>query len=179
MKEIDKLIKDGKTLIIGIDGPCGSGKSTLAESLAKEYNCNIVHLDDFFLPFSLRTEERQKEIGGNLHYERLKEEVFHKLQQDVIEYNVFSCKVMDLLGTKTINTKPILIVEGSYSFRDDLISYYDFKIFCDIDKENQKNNIIKRGQDYNVFSEKWIPKEEEYFKVFNIKDRADIVLKFF
>ena len=44
--------------IIAIDGRCAAGKTTLAARLAKELGGDVIHMDDFFLPLELRTEER-------------------------------------------------------------------------------------------------------------------------
>ena len=49
-------------------------------------------MDDFFLPFELRTAERLKEPGGNVHYERFIDEVVSKLSAgEPFEYGVFRC----------------------------------------------------------------------------------------
>lgn len=39
--------KVGNTRFIAIDGHGGSGKSTLAKLLAKHFNAEIIHTDDF------------------------------------------------------------------------------------------------------------------------------------
>ena len=66
--------------IIAIDGRCAAGKTTLAARLAKELGGDVIHMDDFFLPLELRTEERFREPGGNVHYERFKTEVLKPLE---------------------------------------------------------------------------------------------------
>ena len=54
-KQIDDLLKTGKQIIIAIDGNCTAGKTTLAAVLEKEYDCNVFHMDDFFLRPEQRT----------------------------------------------------------------------------------------------------------------------------
>ena len=51
---ICNILHEGKR-ILAIDGRCTSGKTTLAEQIEKSLPCNIVHIDDFYLPFSKRT----------------------------------------------------------------------------------------------------------------------------
>ena len=46
-KQIDRLLAQGKQIIVAIDGPCTSGKTTLAGKLCEIYNCNVFHMDDF------------------------------------------------------------------------------------------------------------------------------------
>jgi uridine kinase len=64
-------------LLIGIDGKGGSGKSTLAARLAETYeDLQIVEVDDFYLPESMRGEEA---IGSNFDWRRLREQVLEPL----------------------------------------------------------------------------------------------------
>ena len=75
-RRIEALLQSDKDrILIGIDGRTGSGKSSLAKKLAEEFFCNLFHMDDFFLQGFQRTEERRKEIGGNVDYERFQREV--------------------------------------------------------------------------------------------------------
>ena len=68
-----------KPLLIAIDGKCGSGKTTLGFYLKRQFDANLFHMDDFFLQDSQRTEERLAETGGNVDYERFREEVLKSL----------------------------------------------------------------------------------------------------
>lgn len=153
--------------IIIIDGKSGAGKTTYANSISD----NIVHMDDFFLPIELRTEERLKEVGGNIHYERFKEEVIGGiLSGKNFEYRVFSCKEMDYVGKRKISLDKDIVVEGAYA----LHPYFDWdslglnieKKFMDIDKDEQMKRILKRNGPLvaEIFRDKWIPMEEAYFK---------------
>ena len=38
-----------KPFIVSIDGRCASGKTTVASRLERELDCNVIHLDQFFL----------------------------------------------------------------------------------------------------------------------------------
>ena len=62
---IQQLLCEKETVIVAIDGNCTSGKTTLANQLAANYDCNVFHMDDFFLPVDMRTEERLTTPGGN------------------------------------------------------------------------------------------------------------------
>jgi uridine kinase len=48
----------GCPFLVAIDGRCASGKTTLAGKLRSALKCNVVHMDNFYLPFAKRTEER-------------------------------------------------------------------------------------------------------------------------
>ena len=86
-----------ETFVIAIDGRAASGKSTLAARLAEILDTDIVHMDDFFLPPSLRTAERLAEPGGNVHYERFAETIIsHLKNNESFTYPVFNCSKMQL-----------------------------------------------------------------------------------
>jgi hypothetical protein len=96
-KQIDALLCTGKFLVIAIDGNCTAGKTTLAAMLEKMYDCNVFHMDDFFLRPEQRTPERYAQPGGNVDYERFREEVLVPLLQGgEFAYQPFSCKTFTL-----------------------------------------------------------------------------------
>ncbi|MEF9946389.1 MAG: uridine kinase [Lachnospiraceae bacterium] len=166
-------------MVIGIDGRCGAGKTTLANLLSDKLDAPVIHMDDFFLPLSLRTKERLEEAGGNIHYERFKEEVTKGLNMNQsMTYRAFDCKIMDYSHEILIPKAPITIVEGVYSFHPFFGNVYDYKIFCDIMKENQKARIISRNgkENYEQFEQRWIPMEEKYFDEFGIREQCDITI---
>lgn len=179
----DEDYMDEEILIIAIDGPSGSGKTTLAAFLQEKFDANVFHMDDFFLREEQRTEERLKEVGGNIDYERFREEVLIPLWYgDPVTYRPFSCKTMQLEKDKEeiIKPKRINIVEGSYSQHPYFGEPYQLRIFCDIDKESQLENISKRIGDnrelMTKFRNEWIPKEEEYIKANELDEKADVYI---
>ncbi|MFI3200058.1 MAG: hypothetical protein R3Y54_00850 [Eubacteriales bacterium] len=166
--------------VIAIDGPCGSGKSTLADAIAQNALVDIIHMDDFYLPLELRTEDRLQECGGNLHYERFYEEVVKGIQSNKeFSYQKFSCQAMDYVETVKVSNQNPIVIEGSYSLRSDFRELYTKKVYLEVDEGTQKARIIKRvGKErYEDFKNVWIPKEKEYLDQFEIKEKADIILK--
>ena len=177
IKEIDKLLLKQSNVFIAIDGMAASGKSTLAEKLVNHFNGEIIHLDDFFLQDFQKTKERLAEIGGNLDYERLLEEVFLPLKtKKEFVYNLYNCQTKTF--TKKEFKKPkLLIFEGAYSLRDEFLSCYDLKILMLIDNELQLERIERRNKlMFESFKNIWIPKENEYIETFNLKEKVDIVI---
>jgi len=63
IREIDRICeeKDGQ-ILIAIDGQSASGKTTLGELLKEWYDCNLFHMDDFFLAYG--TAHRRKDAGN-------------------------------------------------------------------------------------------------------------------
>ena len=168
-----------KHIVISVDGNSASGKSTLAENLANLLNGEVVHCDDFFLPQEMRTDKRLSEIGGNIHYERLKEEVIDKLRKPtVISYKAYNCQNSSFKN-KFLMNKKIIIVEGAYSSHPYFENYADFKIFLKVDEETQRERILKRNGEEMLkrFINEWIPKENKYFNEFKIEEKADIIIR--
>lgn len=164
------------SFVVAIDGPCASGKTTLAERLAQVTGAGIVHMDDFFLPMELRTKERLGEPGGNVHYERFKEEVLPALERGVdFSYRRFDCGKMELMGERQVCGADIAIVEGSYSCHTKFGDYMDVRVFCHVCPKEQLARIARRdGADaVEMFKQCWIPMEEAYLEAYHIREQAD------
>lgn len=167
------------SFVVAIDGPCASGKTTLAERLAAVTGAGIVHMDDFFLPEELRTKARLEEPGGNIHYERFLEEVsLHLKRGEDFSYRCFDCSTMTFAKERSVSSREMVIVEGSYSSHPKFRNYADIRIYIDVDPEVQLKRILKRDgeQALEVFKERWIPMEEIYLKAYSIRAHADIVM---
>ena len=168
-----------RPLVIAIDGRAASGKSTLAEQLSEVLDADVIHMDDFFLPPELRSEERLAEPGGNVHYERFCEEVLPYLNSpELFSYRTFDCSRMDYNGESIVRNTPIRIVEGSYSHHPKFGKYADLFLFLDVDTEEQLRRIrLRNGEEKaQMFAKKWIPMEERYFAAFEIKTHAGAII---
>lgn len=186
MKQLLDYIKtelaktEKRPFLIAIDGNCGSGKTTLANYLKEQLSCSLFHMDDFFLQPHQRTEERLSEPGGNVDYERFKEEVLdHVADAAGVIYRPFSCHEWKLADdTLTIPYNDIVVIEGSYSHHPYFKDVYDVKIFLEILAEEQKKRIVHRDGEaiWPMFENKWIPMENKYFEEFEIKEISDYVI---
>jgi uridine kinase len=162
--------------VLAIDGRCGAGKTTMAKTLAALLDAAVVHMDDFFLPGRLRTDQRLAEAGGNIHYERFLDEVIAGLRSGkAFQYRKFSCAEMDYTDVVTVEEKPVTIVEGVYSMHPLFQKAYDIRVFCDIDKDRQQSRLLVRdgAERYKQYRDRWIPLEETYFKTFKIRESCD------
>ena len=179
LERIDSLIQSKDLVIIAIDGNSGSGKSSLASIIEKKYDCNIFHMDDFFLRPEQRTTDRLREIGGNIDYERFKEEVIDRIIiRKGFSYRKYDCKSKSLDESVRVEPKKLNVIEGVYSIHPTLSRFYDLKIFLSIDKEEQIRRISERENPSILkrFIEEWIPLEDEYFKEIGISNKCDLIL---
>ena len=188
MTEHAKIISDillnkakGKErIIIAIDGRCASGKTTLAKELSQMLNCNVIHMDDYFLRPEQRTSERLSIPGENVDHERFLSDVLLPLEGGkAFAFRPFSCNNCSLGDPIKVTPKGINIIQGSYSCHPSLWEHYDLRIFLTVSPEEQFKRIVKRNGEQNaeVFRTRWIPLEEKYFTAFDIAQRCDIVLK--
>lgn len=163
--------------IIAIDGRCAAGKTTLAKFLSENMNCDVIHIDDFFLPANKRTEERMTKRGGNIDFERLISEILTPIKNgETYVYSKYNCQNGSFSAGQRVNPQKITVVEGSYSCHPCVFPFYDLHVFLDIDKEKQKERVLRRNKDNSdAFFSKWIPMEEKYFSEFNIKDKCEII----
>lgn len=160
----EKMRKDGRATV-AIDGRAASGKTTAAELIARLYDGEVVHMDDFFLPATLRSEARYAEPGGNVHYERFKTEVKEPLSRgERISYGKFSCREGKITEYTELRADGLVIVEGAYSMHPCFGDIYDIKAFCTVDKAEQLKRIQMRDGGFALesFKKLWIPLEERY-----------------
>ena len=179
LEEIAARREDGRVFVIAIDGRAASGKSTLAKLLITVVDADIIQMDDFFLPPTLRTDERFLIPGGNVHYERFSEEVVPNIAKpEPFSYRVFDCGIMDYNGRKSVENKLFRIVEGSYGCHPIFGRYADLTVFLRVDPEEQMKRILSRNGEKmaELFRRRWIPLEETYFDHYSISEKADLRL---
>ena len=178
-ENIDKRLKE-KELNIAIEGGSAGGKTTLSCLLSTVYDCNVIHMDDFFLRPEQRTPQRFAEIGGNIDRERFLAEVLEPLKEGKeFSYQKFDCSTMSLGEWERVSKKPLTIIEGAYSMHPAFSDYYDFSVFLAVSTSLQKQRIEKRnpGKMALRFFNEWIPLERTYFEKTKTEERCDLVIQ--
>ncbi len=176
--KIDALLATGKRVLVAIDGNSGAGKSALGALLADVYDCNLFHMDHFFLRPEQRTEERLRETGGFVDYERFNDEVIRGLESGKpFSYRVFDCGKKVLGEEVRVEPKQLNIIEGSYSMHPTLAAHYDLKIFLQVPPDEQARRILKRNGEAMLkrFLGEWIPRENQYFQTMGIREQCDLI----
>lgn len=175
---VEKMLKETGHALLAIDGRCASGKTTAAELLSVCFDAPIIHADDFFLPPELRSTERYVEPGGNIHYERIAEEVIPNLiSGEPFSYGIFDCSTLKVSKKRKVRAAAVRIFEGAYSLHPKLGDYADISVFLDIAPNEQLDRIRERNGAYaEEFRRRWIPLEEKYFNWFDIKSNCDFII---
>lgn len=165
--------------LIAIDGRCGAGKTTLAEEIQKKMECNVFHMDHFFLRPEQRTKERLMQAGGNIDHERFLEEVLLPLREGkAVRYQPYDCHLQQLREEVLVEPRIINLIEGSYSCHPALWEQYDLRVFLSVSSDLQIQRIRRRNgeEGARMFEERWIPLEERYFARYELEKRCDMVL---
>ncbi len=181
---VERLCAGRKSpLLVAIDGRTGAGKTTLAKYLRARFSCNLFHMDDFYLQGYQRTPERLREVGGNVDYERFREEVLIPvLRGETVHYQPFNYLTMDfdLSYARRIPPKRLNLIEGTYSMHPYFGDPYDLRIFMDVEYAVQLRNVIDREgtAELDDYIDKWIPKTDRYLERFGIEERCEIRIRF-
>jgi len=191
-------IKKDHPIKVGIDGVDAAGKTFLADELAdylKEKNQDVIiaSIDGFHNSKEIRYKKGRDSADGyyndSFNYSALIKNLLEPLGPDGnLEYKeaVFDFKTDKEVDTpaKKANKNSILIFEGVFLFRPELIGFWDYKIFVHADFANTIKRASERDQYYlgkkeeviEMYKKKYIPGQELYFKEANPKEKADIII---
>lgn len=176
---LDRLLREKDRVLVALEGPCTAGKTTLAAQMEREYDCNVFHMDDFFLRPHQRTGERLSQPGGNVDYERFREEVLDPLLAGKsFSFRPYDCSTGQLSSPVAVEPKKLNIIEGTYSHHPFFGDRYDLRLFLAVSPETQRSRVLARPAFlHDRFFGEWIPMEEQYFAAFSVREQSDFVLE--
>jgi uridine kinase len=178
------------TLLIAIDGPGGSGKTTLAQSIVNHTpHATVLHLDDFFFPNHMRASTRgdTSEVGGDLDWRRMRDQVLTPLSQDKPgRYQRYDWGTDMLAEWHDVPVGGIVIVEGVYSLRQEMRAFFDFRVWVHCPKEVYLARGLERSliewpersteASRALWEHVWIPAEERYAREHRPERMVDLVI---
>lgn len=166
-------------VLMCIDGPCGSGKSTLCRQLTAITDAASLSMDEFFTPHAQKTPERLAQPAGNADIERFCAEFLQPwLDAGTAAYRPYLCH-SDAFGEPvTVPSRPVTIIEGSYSLHPDIRRHADLCVFLTVDETIQRQRIAARNGEEMLqrFLSTWIPLEQAYFDAFGLPDADCLVI---
>lgn len=167
--------KGNRQVLVAIDGMCASGKTTLGEIIRSAYDCNVFHMDDYFLRPQQRSPQRLAQPGGNVDYERFKSEVLdHISDPEGLDYCPYDCRTQSLKAPVHAPRRRLNIIEGAYSQHPFFGDIYDLRFYCGIEEKEQLRRIEERNgrEQLEVFKTRWIPMENAYLAAFEIEKKS-------
>lgn len=179
--KLEKLVREttakfGNTRFIAIDGHGGSGKSTLADMLARKFNAEIIHPDDF-------AGWDNPENWWPLVIER----VLEPIQNGAVKLNYPRSKWWETHNPEPVVNQPVtnkMILEGVSALRKEFRAYISFGIFVDTPLdiclhrgfERDKGQDGKSDNGIKRMWQDWYEKEEVYIARDNPKAFANLVI---
>lgn len=175
-------IQTNQTVIVGIDGASASGKSTLAAKLRElDDRVTVVHMDDFYRPSKERKSVNPKVIGANFDWERTRDQVLTPLIHNHFgRYQRYDWDTDKMAEWHNVSSGGIVIIEGCFSTRSELLSFYDVRIWVDCPKHICRERVILREQEGSdnryLWENIYRPAEEKYIEVQRPGEYADIII---
>jgi uridine kinase len=192
-------IKKDSPILVGIDGVDASGKTTLADELAtvlRTSNRPIIRasIDDFHNPEKMRYAKGKDSPEGyyrdSFNYKALQDVLLRPLRDGNPQYQsaVFDYRTDSTIAEpmQKVPKNAILIMDGIFLLRPELVRYWNYKIFLDVDFETSLKRAISRaaekehpgGEQANIrkYKERYIPGQQIYFEEAKPKKQADIVI---
>lgn len=186
-------------VLVGIDGVDASGKTTLADKLAaylEKSNRQIIRasIDGFHNPSSVRYRQGRESPDGYYQDSFNHELIIEKLLRPLSTGNLrFREKAFDYRSDKEVSAPDkkaekgaILVMDGVFLFRPELIHYWDIKIFLDAGFDAILQRAIKRAKDQkdpdtehdiiDLYNRRYIPGQKLYFQEARPQEKADIMI---
>ncbi|MCD6478358.1 MAG: AAA family ATPase, partial [Candidatus Diapherotrites archaeon] len=180
-RRVAKLQTQKGAVVVLVCGPQGSGKTKLTSRLAKDLNAGLIHTDAYYKPFEVVDRlTLYFDDPRAVDYEQMVQDIENwKLGKD-IEMPVHDPKTHRLAGTKKIQHRKVLFVEGIMAFHPKLIKLADLRVYIEASpskrlKRRLRRDVRERGRTvqhvrdrfYSTverarlrFLEKWKPKAD-------------------
>lgn len=180
----EKSILDLDKSVVALCGESGSGKSITAKCLQSglsklNIRSTILHQDNYY---KLPPNENHAKRKNNINWVGINEVKLKQLQTHIDDFKSGKQKittpVVDYLENDfseieiTLSDKPIMIVEGVYTF---MLENIDYKIFLDrtyLDTKELRKNRTR--ENYDPFVEEILAIEHKTIKA--LKSKSDLVI---
>ncbi len=179
LEALARLADGDGPVLAAIDGRCGSGKTALGARIAQTLPCNLVHMDDFYLPPELRAENWRNTPAGNMDLTRILHAVAAPARAGKpIVYRPYLCKSGSFGQEVALPPRKLTVMEGSYCQHPLLREYYGLRVFLTCDPRTQERRLRAREGDgrFQAFQDTWIPLEERYIREFQVERAAHMVV---
>lgn len=184
----------GRRLLVAVDGVDASGKTTFAEWLAEALRLRgrgvqVIHVDDFMHVRSVRHRRGRNSPEGYFHdsydYESLTRYVLEPLS--VSGDGWFRAGTVDRVRDVVIRRplqyadgQTITIVEGLFLLRDELVDWWDYSVFLDVDtdaalaRKGRRDGLVLNPA--NPLTRRYVEGQRIYVEGCQPRERATWVL---
>jgi len=186
-------------ILVGIDGVDASGKTALADNLAdrlEESNRQIIRasIDGFHNPKATRYRKGRNSPNGyyqdSFNHHLIIDKLLKPLSSGDLKYKevVFDYRIDDEVNvpSKKADKDAILIMDGIFLFRPELLHFWDIRVFLDVGFDVTVQRAIKRAKDQesldseqeimDQYNCRYVPGQKLYFQEATPQEKADILI---
>ena len=178
---VEQASVPGQTTLVAIDGLTCAGKSTLAGQVADALqDAAIVGVDDFYRP--LAAEEREmlgpkESCDRYFDWQRLLRDVLVPLsRQSRARYRRYDWVTNGLAEWHEIERRKVVIAEGVFSTRPELMPYFSVTVYVDAPREVRLARLLDRGYPDISWVDHWMAGEDWYVEHMHPNKQAALVL---
>ncbi|MEV4895841.1 uridine kinase [Nonomuraea sp. NPDC050547] len=159
----------GPVRLVAVDGPAGAGKTTFAGRLGKALDCQVIHSDDFPVPWS---------EGPGAWFAALREQVLDPLSAGrpgrFRRYDWHRARYTTWLD---VPPAPVLVIEGVGTARRDADHLLAFRVWLEAARATRWDRVRARdGAGLEAEWQAWFAAEDRWFADDATRSRADLVM---
>lgn len=186
-------------VLVAIDGVDASGKTILANGLAKRLEASSrqiirASIDGFHNPRAIRYRRGRNSPVGYYHdsfnHQLIIDELLKPLGSGDLEYReaAFDHRIDDGVEVprKKADRDAILIMDGIFLLRPELLSFWDIRIFLEagfdvtvpraIERERDEGSLSSEQEIIDQYHRRYVPGQKLYFQEAAPRDRADVLI---
>ncbi|MFC5829211.1 uridine kinase family protein [Nonomuraea insulae] len=159
----------GSVRLVAVDGPAGAGKTTFAARLGARLRCQVIHGDDFPVPW-------EEGPGGWFH--ALESQVLRPLQKGLAGgFRRYDWVRGTYAEQVTVPPAPVLIIEGVGTARASAAGLTAYTVWVEAPEEVRLRRVLERdGPELEPRWREWFAAERMWFAGDRTRERADLVV---
>ncbi|MFC4113665.1 uridine kinase family protein [Nonomuraea zeae] len=160
----------GPARLVAVDGPAGSGKTTYARGLAAALDCQVIHSDDFPVPW-------EEGPGGWFH--ALESQVLRPLQRGLpAGFRRYDWVRGEYAGHVRVPAAPALLIEGVGTARASVSELLAYVVWVEAPEPVRLKRVLARdGAELEPRWREWFAAERAWFAADRTRERADLVVR--
>lgn len=193
---------DSHPMLVSVNGLDGSGKTFFSQKLKDRLlttsrNVVVISIDDFHNPKSIRY-QKGEETPEAFYHDSINYDAFIELTLNPLSVCkkfpiTVPRKIFDLDSDQQsiveieVISDHIIIFEGIFLFKNEMVDFFDYKIFLDADFSVTLERMIKRDLPASANQEekhqyiqrtekKYRPGQKMYLSINDPKSKADIII---
>ncbi|MEW6295880.1 MAG: hypothetical protein AB1467_06370 [Candidatus Diapherotrites archaeon] len=151
-ERIIELKKRGKFVIVGIAGASCSGKTFTARKI----KAKVIPFDDYYIGLKKMNKKKVKNFDEPkaLDLKLLKKHLKELKKGRAVRKPIYDMKTHERKGIEKFIPSKIMILEGLYALRHEILKFIDLKVFVESPKKLRLKRRIERDEKERAWSKK-------------------------